>query len=172
MSTGPALAVPLLAWRGEAFPWLRFMATEEQRRALEEARSSGQPYFDAPSFLYSMEEQRDMLEKAAIPVERSQAAFLLIGNPGDGVWPSRELSRVAMDRLQTYGHPRPFRLLAYEDGGHMLVSYPYYPTTMRQFYLPTVGVCEGLGGTAEGAARAAGDSWPQVLEFLKQELGV
>lgn len=52
----------------------------------------------------------------------------------------------------------------------MLITYPYYPTTMRQFYLPTVNVWEGLGGTAEGAARAAGDSWPRVIEFLRREL--
>jgi hypothetical protein len=52
----------------------------------------------------------------------------------------------------------------------MLIPYPYYPTTMRQFYLPTVDVWEGLGGTAEGAARAAEDSWPRVVEFLKREL--
>ncbi len=50
------------------------------------------------------------------------------------------------------------RMMNSEEGGHMLIPYPFYPSTMRQFYLPTVRVWEGLGGTAEGAAEAAGDS--------------
>jgi hypothetical protein len=52
----------------------------------------------------------------------------------------------------------------------MLVPYPYYPTTMRKFYLPTLGIWEGLGGTAKAAAKAAGDSWPRVVAFLQREL--
>lgn len=53
----------------------------------------------------------------------------------------------------------------------MLIPYPFYPTTVRQFYLPTINVWEGLGGTAEGAAKAVADSWLKVLEFLRKELG-
>jgi len=87
------------------------------------------------------------------------------------VWPSDELSRIAIDRLDAHGYPRTHYLLSYEDGGHTLIAYPFFPTTMRQFYLPTVRVWEGLGGTAEGAARAAEDSWPKVVEFLRDELG-
>ncbi len=158
-------------WRGQAFPWLRFMETEEQGERFEEAKRTGQPYFDAPSFDHSLQMQSDRVSEATIPAERSQAAFLLIGNPGDGVRPSRDLSQITVDRLQAHGHAGPFRFLAYEDGGHMLIPYPFYPTTMRQFYHPTVGVWEGLGSTAEGAARAAEDSWPQVLEFIHTELG-
>jgi len=104
-------------------------------------------------------------------VERSQAAFLLIGNPGDGVRPSQALSQVAIDQLKAHDHPRAYQLISYDDGGHMLIPYPFFTTTMRQFYLPTVNVWEGLGGTAEGAARAAEDSWPKVMDFLRDELG-
>lgn len=161
---------PAWTYRGEAFPYLRVLVTEDQQKLFEEAVTQGTPYFDAPSFAHSLEAQRSRIEEATIPVERSQAAFLLIGNPGDGVWPSHALSQVVIDRLTTHGHPRPFQLLSYEEGGHMLVPYPYYPTTMRQFYLPTVGVWEGLGSSAKGAARAAEDSWPRVLEFLRNEL--
>lgn len=51
----------------------------------------------------------------------------------------------------------------------MLISYPFHPITIRRFYLPTVNIWEGLGGTAEGAAKAAGDSSPKVLESLGSE---
>ncbi len=161
---------PAWTYRGEAFPYLRMMDSEEQQRLFHEAQKKGTPYLDAPSFEYSLEQQSSLVESATIPVERSQAAFLLIGNPGDGVWPSDRLSRIAIDRLEAHGHPRDYRLLSYEDGGHMLITYPFFPTTMRQFYLPTVKVWEGLGGTAEGAAKAAADSWPRVVEFLRSEL--
>jgi len=52
----------------------------------------------------------------------------------------------------------------------MLIPYSYYLTTMRKFYLPTINIWEGLGGTAEAAAEAVTDSWPKVIEFLQQEL--
>lgn len=100
-------------------------------------------------------------------MERSQAAFLRTGNPGDGVWPSQRLSQTAIDRLETYHLPHAHELLSYEDGGHMLIAYPYSPISMRQFYLPTAQAWECLGGTAE----AAEGSWPPVVEFLRDELG-
>ncbi|OPX76328.1 MAG: hypothetical protein A4E44_00752 [Methanosaeta sp. PtaB.Bin018] len=167
---GKSPDAPAWTYRGRAFPYLRTMVSEEQERLFLEAQRNGTPYLDAPSFLYSLEMQRSRIDEATIPVENSKAAFLLIGNPGDGVWPSDMLSQISIDRLRAHDHPRQYQLLSYDQGGHMLIPYPYYPTTMRQFYLPTVDVWEGLGGTAEGAARAAEDSWPRVVEFLKREL--
>ncbi len=161
---------PAWTYQGRAFPYLKAMMSEEQGRQFLEAQKNGTPYLDAPSFLYSLEMQRSRVGEATIHVEDSQAAFLLIGNPGDGVWPSDMLSQIVIDRLRSHNHSRTYQLLSYDQGGHMLITYPYYPTTMRQFYLPTVNVWEGLGGTAEGAARAAEDSWPRVIEFLKREL--
>ncbi len=136
-----------------------------------EAQRNGAPYIDAPAFEYSLEQQKSLIAEATIPAERSQAAFLLIRNPGDGVWPSFKLSQVTMERLKAHAYDRDFELLSYEKGGHILIPFPFYPTTMRQFWLPTVKIWEGLGGTAEGAARAAGDSWPKVVDFLRRELG-
>lgn len=161
---------PAWTYRGKPFPYLAFMEDEAARNRFREAQQKGTPYLDAPSFLYSLGRQQERIEAATIQVERSKAAFLLIGNPGDGVWPSDLLSRTAVDRLRTHRHPRTYELLTYDDGGHMLIPYPYYPTTLRQFYLPTIRIWEGLGGTAVGAARAAGDSWPKVVGFLRREL--
>jgi len=167
---GESPNAPAWTYQGRAFPYLLMMESEEQGRLFSEAQRNGTPYLDAPSFLYSLKMQRDRVAEATITVENSQAAFLLIGNPGDGVWPSDILSQIAIDRLRSHDHPRPYQLLSYDRGGHMLIPYPYYPTTMRQFYLPTIDIWEGLGGTAEGAAKAAEDSWPRVVEFLEREL--
>lgn len=114
--------------------------------------------------------QQSQIPEATIPVENSKAAFLLIGNPQDGVWPSDILSKYTIDRLREHNYPRSYELLSYNNGGHMLIPYPYYPTTVREFYLPTIKVWEGLGGTARDAAKAAEDSWPKVIEFLYREL--
>ena len=163
---------PAPAWtfRGQPFPYLLFLTDEESQRLFLEAQAKGTTYFTEPSFLYSIKMQESRIQEATIPVENSKAAFLLIGNPHDGVWPSQMLSKIAIDRLKAHNHPRSFEILSYDQGGHMLISYPYYPTTMRKFYLPTIKVWEGLGGTAEAAARAAADSWPKVIEFLHREL--
>ncbi len=161
---------PAWLYGGKPFPYLLMMSDEESRKLFLEAQKKGETFFDAPSFLFSLKMQERRVKDATIRVENSKAAFLLIGNPDDGVWPSKLLSEVVVDRLKAHKHPRTFELLSYPQGGHMLIPYPYYPTTMRKFYLPTIKVWEGLGGTAEGAARAAEDSWPKVIRFLHQEL--
>lgn len=161
---------PAWTYEGKALPYLTMMTSDEQERQFQDAQRSGKPFLDAPSFDYSLEQQQSRIAEATIPVEQSVAAFLLIGNPGDGVWPSGRLSQITIDRLQDHNYTHSYELLTYEQGGHMLIAYPYYPTTMRQFYLPTINIWEGLGGTADGAARAAADSWPRVVEFLHAEL--
>ncbi len=163
---------PAPAWtfRGQPFPYLLFLTDKKSQRLFLEAKAKGTTYFTEHSFLYSLKKQASRIREATIPVENSKAAFLLIGNPHDGVWPSQMLSKIAIDRLKAHKHPRSFEILSYDQGGHMLISYPYYPTTLRKFYLPTIKVWEGLGGTAEAAARAAADSWPKVMEFLQREL--
>lgn len=161
---------PAWTFRGQPFPYLSFLTDEASQRLFLEAQAQGTIYFTEPSFLYSLKMQESRIQEATIPVENSKAAFLLIGNPQDGVWPSQMLSKIAIDRLKAHDHPRPFEILSYDQGGHMLIPYPYYPTTMRKFYLPTIKIWEGLGGTAEAAARAASDSWPKVMEFLHREL--
>ncbi|MEJ5299533.1 MAG: acyl-CoA thioesterase/bile acid-CoA:amino acid N-acyltransferase family protein [Thermodesulforhabdaceae bacterium] len=163
---------PAPAWtfRGHPFPYLLFLTDDESQRLFLEAKAKGTTYFTEPSFLYSLKMQESRIQSATIPVENSKAAFLLIGNPNDGVWPSQILSKITIDRLKAHNHPRSFEILSYDQGGHMLVPYPYYPTTMRKFYLPTIQVWEGLGGTAESAAKAASDSWPKVIEFILREL--
>ncbi len=161
---------PAWIYQGKPFSYLTFMEDEDSQRRFQEAQQNGTPYLDAPSFLYSLKMQQDRIAAATIPVEKSEAAFLLIGNPGDGVWPSDVLSGFTIERLKVHDYPLHYELLAYDGGGHMLIPYPYYPTTLRQFYLPTTGVWEGLGGTAKGAAKAAEDSWPKVIDFLRREL--
>lgn len=157
---------PAWIFRGMAFPHLQFFIPEEQKRLFLDAQKKGVPYLNRPSFEYSLKMQVSKIDGATIGVEKTKAAFLLIGNPDDGVWPSEKLSKMVINRLKSNNYKRPFKLLSYKNGGHMLIPYPYYPMTLRKFYLPTVKEWEGLGGTAYGAAKAAEDSWPKVTEFI------
>lgn len=168
---GDSQDAPAWTYQGKAIPYLLFMESEDQKRRFSEAQRNGTPYLDSPNFIYSLEMQRSRIDEATIPVENSQASFLLIANPGDGVWPSDVLSQIAIERLRAHNYTRSYSILSYDQGGHMLIPYPYYPTTLREFYLPTIKVWEGLGGTPEGAAKAALDSWLKTIAFLKEELG-
>jgi dienelactone hydrolase len=93
---------PAWAYQGKPFLYLKFMEDEDSQRRFKEAQENNTPYLDAPSFLYSLKMQADQVAAATIPVEKSKAAFLLIGNPGDGVWPSDMLSQISIDRLQAH----------------------------------------------------------------------
>ncbi len=163
---------PAWTYQGKAFPYLRVISNEALDKVFFEAQQKGEPYYSREMYQFSLAEQKSAINGAVIQVEKSDAAFLLIGNPDDGVWPSYELSKITIDRLKAYNHKKRYELLSYRDGGHIFVVYPYYPTTIRKFYLPTIRVWEGLGGTAEGAAMAAKDSWEKVIEFLNRELNI
>lgn len=103
-----------------------------------------------------------------IPVERIQGPALLISGKEDRVWPSARMCDHIMKRLEEYKHPYPDKHLSYAHAGHF-ISFPYVPTSIAELPHPT-GVTVHLGGTAAGDAFANADSWPQVLQFLDNNL--
>lgn len=107
----------------------------------------------------------EYIEAATIPVEEIDGPVLLISGKDDGVWPSTELSEIALRRLESHDHPYPYRHLSYENAGH-IISVPYQPTTYWDTFEFVPGLTLKTGGTTIGNAHAAADSWPQVLEFL------
>lgn len=116
-----------------------------------------------PYATYTEMESGDVAD-AAFAVENANAPILLISAGDDGVWPSKRLSQVAVDRLDAHGFEYEYQHATYEDAGH-LVTAPYVPTANRQSF-------DGLvyGGTAAGYARANADSWPKVLSYLEKGL--
>lgn len=161
---------PAWTYQGKPFPYLLMMNDENSQRYFLDAQKKGTEYSATPLFLNSLKMQENKISEAAIPVEKSRAAFLLIGSEEDGIWPSQMLSQISIDRLHANKYPRYFELLSYKEAGHMLTPFPYYPTTLRKYYLPAIKVWIGPGGTAKGAANAASDSWPKVVKFLHREL--
>lgn len=111
---------------------------------------------------------------AAIPVERIQGPVLVISGGDDQLWPSDRFGDEVMERLRAADHQFPDRELRYAHAGHFL-CFPYgLPSLppMTMLTPPGAPITVDFGGTAEANAAAARDSWPEVLRFLGDALGL
>jgi dienelactone hydrolase len=102
----------------------------------------------------------EQFDKAEIPVERTNGPVLLISGDADQVWPSTQLSQVAMDRLGRYERPYRDEFRHYPDAGHGIQP-PYLPATPGTYY---------YGGDLGGNAAANEDSWRCLLRMLDGRL--
>jgi dienelactone hydrolase len=105
-------------------------------------------------------------EAARIPLERSNAALLLIAGEADGLWGAAEAAQRIAYRLAASNHPRPVQVLRYPDAGHVV----FIGRTLAADD-PLLARFEGMGGTPEGTRAAINDAWPKSLAFLADQLG-
>jgi hypothetical protein len=61
--------------------------------------------------------QTSLVEEALIPVEKIQAAVLLISGKKDKMWPSTMMCEQIMNRLASVNYSHPYQHIAY-DAGH------------------------------------------------------
>lgn len=101
---------------------------------------------------------------AVIPVERSTAPMLLVCGEQDTMWPSCDMSREVQQRARAAGTPE-VTLLAYRDAGHLAGGPPLPEGSSFREQLGQ------WGGSIEGNEHSRADSWPQVVEFLRSNLG-
>lgn len=126
----------------------------------------GTPVFEAALHAASPEQ----FEAASIPIERSEAAVLLIGGADDGLWPSCELAMIAMNRLTTSGHATRHHdeLVCFEEAGH-IIGTPGWPTA--ESYSGALGGTRVVfGGTPRGTARAERAARARIRAFLGSTL--
>ena len=106
------------------------------------------------------------VERAAIPVENIRADVLIISGTDDQMGPVDIAGDMLVERLARAAHQGLRVHLKYPEAGH-LIGIPFTPTTLRltpwRF---------AVGGSVQGYARADAESWPQVIRFLRQSLGV
>ena len=100
-------------------------------------------------------------EDQIIAVEKIDGPVLLISGTDDELWPSTRFAEMAIERLKAHDHPYPYRHLRYEGAGHMLALPGYEPNE-------TWGRRLKLGGTDGANEFASTDSWPKVLDFLRE----
>ncbi len=120
----------------------------------------GKPLPWVPNPFDILQAKPEQLEKAQIPVERTNGPVLLISGDEDQIWPSTQLSQVAMDRLRRSERPYHDEFRPYPDAGHGIQP-PYLPATPGTYY---------YGGDLKGNALANEDSWRRVLGMLNEAL--
>ncbi len=104
-------------------------------------------------------------EAARIPVERSDAAIMLIAGGQDALWGAVEASERIAATLSAAGHAREVAVLSYPDAGHVVFMARTLAADdpLMERILP-------MGGTREGVVAAVSDAWPKSLAFLKRNL--
>lgn len=104
------------------------------------------------------------LAAAAIPVERSRAAFFLAGGGDDQAGDSGVSVEAVAARLRRAHYRRPVDARVYPQAGHLIVDTGWRPTTTHNN-----GPSQD-GGTPEADARAQADGWAGLIAFLDREL--
>ncbi len=101
---------------------------------------------------------------AAIPVERSHAAFFLAGGGDDQTGASGRSVAALAERLRRAHYRHPVDARVYPLAGHLIVDSGWRPTTTHNN-----GPSQD-GGTPEADARAQADSFAGLVAFLAREL--
>ena len=120
----------------------------------------------APAYLeYAADAER--VRPAVIPIERIEGPVLLISGDADALWPSAHFGDQIVDRARLKGFDYSIEHLKYASAGHSIGA-GYAPTTITHSYHPIRRATIDLGGTPEGLAKARAESWPRVLEFVRE----
>ena len=102
---------------------------------------------------------------AAIPLERTHAAVMLVCGGADALWPSCPMAEALKARLTANEFVRRVELLRYPDAGHAVFGPPVEPSA------PGYAGLGALGGAPEANDAARREDWPKALAFLRRELG-
>ena len=156
------------AWtlNGEPLPFISQTGDMQVMAEIQKNIAEGDAVSFTPWF-NSVIIDRNALRDTEIPIEKINGPILLISGQDDKIWPSAQLSKIAIQRLKTNNFEHKVKHLTYPNAGH-LIGPPYRPTTMLEAMHPVNGILMKLGGTPDGNAHACADSWQQILAFLKE----
>jgi dienelactone hydrolase len=130
------------------------------------------PWEITPHFLYGMKKNHHAIEDATIPVENIRCPLLIISGEKDALWPSTLYGKLIMERLDKKQSMIQRKHLNFAHAGHaILFPYPpFMPVINDPIFIPEDKIWSQYGGTVEGNAHAAKESWHEVLNFLKTTL--
>jgi pimeloyl-ACP methyl ester carboxylesterase len=106
-------------------------------------------------------DDREAVERAAIPIERATGPLLLVSGGDDRVWSATRMCEMMVNRMAAHGRSADVVHHHYPKAGHMLFPYtrptdvPFPPFPME------------LGGTPEADADAHASAWPAVVRHLR-----
>lgn len=158
--SGPAGSSWTIA--GRPIPFVRWSYAAEARGS--EARKATRRSRLTEAHLESLAEFAGDVEPATIPIERSRAALLLVAGIDDGMWPSAYSIDRIQARLARRGYDRQVKIVRLSTG-HQVLGTGWAPTTT---FNKETGRLQG--GNAQLDARGQAEAWPQLLEFLKNQL--
>lgn len=95
-------------------------------------------------------EQAESVSKATIKVENINGPILLLAGKEDTMWPSDQMCRMIIKRLDENKFTHWYKLFSYENAGH----------TLNDGYM--------MGGTIEGNKNAKIDAQQRILDFLER----
>ncbi|MFA1819765.1 acyl-CoA thioester hydrolase/BAAT C-terminal domain-containing protein [Virgibacillus oceani] len=112
------------------------------------------------------------ITEASIPVENINVPIMLITGKDDQLWPSDQFVKMMEIKLKDAKGSDYNRYLYYENAGHFL-SFPYsFVNLPANIHMNTGGgMTVTFGGSKRANAKAAKDSWSQILEFLYENMG-
>lgn len=144
------------SWRGEALPYVPLHSFEDKSRS----------WFDnTERYDVSRAEHPAEAREAAIPIERSNARFLLLGGGRDEVWSSGRMAAALKARMAQAGKGARATLVTYRTAGHQICGDGTYPT---HIWADASTDPRRKDPVAEGAAAA--DAWRKTKRFLKSAL--
>jgi dienelactone hydrolase len=149
------------SYQGRELP---FLPTTGMRDAIAKGRQEGKVVIARVLQASIDTASPEALTAAAIPVERSRAALLLIGGGDDQLGDSGACVIRLAARLKRAAYTHPKETLLYPAAGHVLIGTGWRPTTTDN-----ADVFQD-GGTPEADALAQAESWTKMLAFLGRHL--
>ncbi len=156
------------SYRGQPLPSVPMLFTSSSDTENTSPPPAGKAMSFTTMYLNSLSNTAEV-ERATIPVEKTNGPVLLISAQDDALWPSTHFCELVTQRLDRYSFPHVYQHLNYKGAGHM-INFPYLPTTANEALQSNSGVTLAYGGNAQDTAFAAEDSWRKVLAFLEQHL--
>jgi hypothetical protein len=160
-----AQGAPSWIHQGAPLDHVPMLALQEIQTEFEALRKKGGYIALTPLFEKAIRLMGQQCQEAAIAVEKFNGRILLISGEDDQTWPSSWFSDRVVERMQSHGKGDRVRHLKYPHAGHG-IPLPYFPATAHDMLHPVEKTGFKNGGTDEGDALAAEDSWLQIRRFI------
>ncbi|MGB5820981.1 MAG: acyl-CoA thioester hydrolase/BAAT C-terminal domain-containing protein [Saonia sp.] len=154
-------------YQGQPYSYAEYTDENSERLELQMQKDSIQ-YRDGPKFLSAFQ-YNDVINNALIKVEDITCPILFISGKDDQVWPSTMMADMMVKRLERKKFKYEFIHLAYDDAGH---NFAGGGQGYGIPFLPAEDYSKGSaakGGTNQGNAIAASESWNAILKFIRRQ---
>lgn len=166
-----AMGKPAWTLDGAPLPLLPPPWDPVSMKEAQDAVAAGRPLSATPGILRALDAAGVRVDEAAIHVEQTRGAILMMSGEDDRLWPCTRLTEIAERRLQAARFGFPFEHRRYVGAGHFACLPPNLPATNTDARHPLVPVTLAFGGNARDNAAASADVWPRIVKFLHRNLG-